>query len=208
MSDGTVIHAGTDINKYFTFNLDRNNGKVVISANKDFLNIINDDVNRKNEIKWNAYFQVKRIATGENITNIAEESYNDQIVKTNKVFTNTPKPVTPAPNCPTTITPVLPNCPTPIPVKQTTPGRVQPSVKKAVKEAVQRNLSQPDAPSVKITVQQVVSTMDKKQEVKSGLLPQTGQNENNSDKSIGILLLITGILGSLGLVGHRKKEVN
>ncbi|USS90002.1 LPXTG cell wall anchor domain-containing protein [Fructilactobacillus cliffordii] len=212
LSDGTVLHAGTDITKYFTFTLDRNTGKVVISANKDFLNIINADVNRKNEIKWNAYFQVKRIATGENITNIAEESYNHQIVKTNKVSTNTPEPATPAPNCPTPcptpITPVLPNCPSPLPVKKTTPEQVQPSVKEAVKEAVQRNLSQQTAPSVKSTVQQVVSTMDKKQEVKNGVLPQTGQNENDSDKSIGILFLIAGILGSLGLFGHRKKEVN
>ncbi|USS88963.1 LPXTG cell wall anchor domain-containing protein [Fructilactobacillus cliffordii] len=132
------------------------------SSNNDFLNIINSDVNRKNEIKWDAYFQVKRIATGENITNIAEESYNHQIVKTNKVSTNTPEPATLASNCPTTITPILPSCPTPIPVKQTTPGQVQPSVKEAVKEAVQSDLSQQTAPSVKSTVQQVVSTMDKK----------------------------------------------
>ena len=126
LADGTLIKAGSDISKFFTATYDTQTGEFKVSANQDFLAIMNLDVNKATEQGWVAYVNVKRIKSGE-VHNTAEESYNHEVLKTNTVTTTTPEP--PAPKQP--VVPQVPTSPKETPkVTSTVPTSYQaPAVK-------------------------------------------------------------------------------
>ncbi|EDP6423496.1 hypothetical protein FVI60_08935, partial [Campylobacter jejuni] len=176
LSDGTVVKAGEDITKYFDATYDSNTGTFKVSAKKEYLDIINSDINKLTEQGWKAYIQVKRIASGD-VNNTAQESYNNEIINTNTVTTHTPEPEQPKSEQPTknVPTPDVPAPTTETPVKSTitpTPTSVFNSVveKQAPKEA----------------------------------LPQMG--DSSTDDALAALGVVLGAIGTISYAGSRKKR--
>ena len=169
LADGALIKAGSDISKFFTATYDTQTGEFKVSANQDFLAIMNLDINKATEQGWVAYVNVKRIKSGE-VHNTAEESYNHEVLKTNTVTTTTPEP--PAPK-----QPVVPQVPT--------------SPKESPKETSKATPTVPtsyQAPTVK-TPAPVAN---------ENALPQTGQSDDTILAILGITLGTIGTMTLAG----------
>lgn len=129
--DGTVIPKGTEITKYTTQVVTRNDEGQIISAqikmNEEFLATLDTT----GEFDPSFYFIVTRIAYGENIENTVEFTINGYKIKSNTVKTNTPKPVPPVtpedPAEPTSpVTPPTPDKPI-VPTTPVTPPVATPN---------------------------------------------------------------------------------
>lgn len=99
LEDGTTVEAGADITNYFTQEIDTQTGKVVYTANQEFLDIMNLEANKATEQGWAVYMQVTRIASGD-VENTFVENYNGKDIQSNTVITHTPEPPAPAPEDP------------------------------------------------------------------------------------------------------------
>lgn len=120
LPDGTVLKKGTDVSKWFYQEFDAETNTVKVKASKEFLDILNSDINRKTEQGFTAYIQAKRIGYGD-VKNIFTENYNGEDVQSNEVVTHTPEPEKPTPETPQKggSTPSAPETPQPTPVSQT-----------------------------------------------------------------------------------------
>ena len=169
LADGTLIKAGSDISKFFTATYDTQTGEFKVSANQDFLAIMNLDVNKATEQGWVAYVNVKRIKSGE-VHNTAEESYNHEVLKTNTVTTTTPEP--PAPKQP--VAPQVPTRPKETP-------QVTPQVTQAVPTSYQAQITKAPTPVAN-----------------KSALPQTGENDDAILAILGITLGTIGTMTLAG----------
>lgn len=117
LKDGTILKANSEITKYFTQVLEKDeNGKVVavvLEADENFLALLAEE----GEFDPSAYIMVTRIAYGENIENKFTVTVNGFEVTSNTVVSHTRKPQPPTPE-----TPVTPGITTPeVPVTPATP---------------------------------------------------------------------------------------
>lgn len=110
LKDGSVLKEGTEVTKYTLQQVDTENGLVLISFDKSFLETISDD----SAFQADVYLQMKRIATGQ-VENTYLHTVNGYVISSNTVVTHTPRPEEPSPNQPTPPQPPIETIEPPVP---------------------------------------------------------------------------------------------
>ena len=89
-----TLEKGTDITRYFNFKIDSKTNTVTVTANAEFLKLIDQSGVKANKLGWSAYVQTKRVGSG-HVYNTFDENYNGEDLTSNKVHTFTFEPVIP-----------------------------------------------------------------------------------------------------------------
>ncbi|NQL81257.1 LPXTG cell wall anchor domain-containing protein, partial [Streptococcus suis] len=110
LKDGSVLKEGTEVTKYTLQQVDTENGLVLISFDKSFLETISDD----SAFQADVYLQMKRIAAGQ-VENTYLHTVNGYVISSNTVVTHTPQPEEPSPNQPTPPQPPIETIEPPVP---------------------------------------------------------------------------------------------
>lgn len=186
LADGTVVKKGTDISKYFTMTYDANTGKFSVEANKDFLNIMNLDANKKTVQSWSVFIQCKAIKDGE-AENTWIETYNGKARKSNTVKNKIVSPK-----------------------KTETPKKEEAKPNTLKSENIEKASPQKASPQKEVSVspQPIMAAATPLTEPEKApekqAMPQTGE-DSNDEAIIAGLLSLTAVVGTVGLGLRRKR---
>lgn len=201
LADGTVVKKGSDITKYFTMNYNSETGEVSIEANKDFLDIMNLEVNKKTAQSWSAYIQCKAIKDGK-VVNTWVATYNGKARKSNTVVNNivSPKKETPKQETPQKEAPKAVTQKETAPQKEAQPVTPAPTVVKqdVATPAPEKAVSPQPVLAVAAPVKEAAPVRAEKQ-----TMPQTGEKASDEAALIGLAML--GVVGTMG-IGMRRKR--
>lgn len=198
LADGTVVKKGTDISKYFTMTYDANTGKFSVEANKDFLNIMNLDANKKTVQSWSVFIQCRAIKDGE-AENTWIETYNGKARKSNTVKNKIVSPKK-------TETPVKEKGEH----KTETPKKEEAKPNTLKSENIEKASPQKASPQKEVSVspQPIMAAATPLTEPEKApekqAMPQTGE-DSNDEAIIAGLLSLTAVVGTVGLGLRRKR---